>query len=100
MRTLFLLALVLLAGCETAQGDSDKAFSLYRGKDVEQVFQRWGAPGRTISTADGPVYLWENMAPARDCRVEAHADDGRLLKAFRYVGDEQSCVTWLRLLLR
>jgi len=98
MRYGWLILLLLLAGCATAQSTSDDVVPRYQGKSIDLVTQRWGTPTRTVKGDGGTIYLRENVPPARGCRVEAHADARNNIIGIRGVGDDQSCAAWLRML--
>jgi hypothetical protein len=101
MRKAWILVAVALAGCNPAQDAVNAVFPAYRGKPVEMVFARWGAPQERLQVADGMIYAWTGSinyqpispqtstgtiggrpfvintpAPPETltCRVEAHTD--------------------------
>jgi hypothetical protein len=96
MRRVLLLAM-LLGGC-SSQSLSDAALPRYQGKSAEKILQIWGAPTRTLETDGGTIYLWENSPPARECRVELHADDNGNTLGYKGIGDERHCAVWIRML--
>ena len=98
MKKVMVLAALLLAGCETAQSISDEVLPRYQGKSVDNVIMRWGQPTRRLPGEGGTVYLWENVPPDRDCRVETHVDAGAHVLGIRFTGKEGACQNWLRLL--
>lgn len=89
---------VLVAACATAQSESDKYLPAYQGKPVDNLFARWSAPTRSIKADGGTVYVWENTAPDRDCKIEAHVSDFGNVMGWRFVGTEPACQNWMRLL--
>lgn len=99
MKKLILVALcAALAACATSQSELSAALPRYQGKSVDLVLQRWGQPSRTAKGVGGFVLIWENAAPARDCRVEAHIDEQRNVMGLRGTGTEGACSIWMRML--
>ncbi|CAN5192200.1 hypothetical protein BH10PSE6_BH10PSE6_16930 [soil metagenome] len=100
MKRLALMAVLALAlsGFETAQTTSDDVVPKYQGKPVDLVLQRWGAPSRALRTDGGTIYLYENAMPARNARVEVHADDRGNTLGIKCFGTGPACPTWLKML--
>ncbi len=98
MRTAILLIALMVTACETPQSHLSETVPKLQGKPVDNVLQRWGAPSRALKVDGGTIYTYENMEPARGCRIEVHSDARGNLLGIKTFGDEHSCVVWLRAL--
>jgi hypothetical protein len=97
MRRVLLLAM-LLGGCASSQNIATEVAPRYQDKDANLLFMRWGAPTKTLEVDGGNIYFWQDAPPARECRVEAHANEDNKILGVRFVGSEPHCAVWMKML--
>ncbi len=97
MKATFLLAALLLTGCETAQSDMEKYLPAYQGQPVGKLTQRWGLWTRAVDTGNNRhIYVWENAMPDRNAKVEVQADALDNTQSVRCFGQGEACLNWMR----